>query len=181
MIRALNHGSCVDTPLPILWSPTTDAMLRQQEQDKNYDPNPAGYFQVPPLSELCYDTSTKQFSHLYDGMLMKLSPDNVLMAHPGPDYRIVWMVRDVAEVNASYGRAFAGTYSDADVARAELVRQIADKRMDMTVVTVDYADLITDPLTVFLRLKDAGWPIIPEVCCAVVDPSLYRHRLGTSV
>jgi hypothetical protein len=109
-------------------------------------------------------------------MLMKMSPDNVLMAHPGPDYRIVWMVRNTTEVNASYGRAFAGTYSDADVARADLVRQIADKRMDMTVVTVDYADLITDPLTVFLRLKDAGWPILPEICCEVVDPTLYRNR-----
>jgi hypothetical protein len=176
MIRALNHGSCVDTPLPILWSPTTDAMLRQQEQDKNYDPNPAGYFQVPPLSELNYDINTKQFSHLYDGMLMKLSPDNVLMAHPGPEYKVVWMVRNEAEVNASYARGFAGYYPPEEFARVEVVKQIADKRIDMTIVTVNYADLINDPLNTFQQLQASGWPIIPEVCCEIIDPSLYRHR-----
>lgn len=170
MTRALAAGG--DIPLLPL---ADDVAIRQERihAKAGYDPQPEGFLETNTIG-LQADRSG-WWHHLQDGHLFKMSPHGLFRLLPA-DYRIVYMHRELAELERSWWDTFNNPFSEPELWMGEDAVAILRQRRDVVVHEVQYAEAVTDPLGTFVRLRDEGWPLDPEKAAAVVDPALYRHR-----
>jgi hypothetical protein len=110
----------------------------------------------------------------------------------GRQYRVVFMLRDLAEVVASQramlkhqGRTGAALPDDklAAVFQRQVaeVRQWMSTRSDFQVLYVNHHDLLKDPLAGAERVTAfLGGGLNPAAMAAVVEPALYRQRRSES-
>ena len=161
---------------------------RQSDPD-GYTPNPGGAYEVGTVAYLMAD------------FLRSIPPDSLIKILfdglpnlPKGEYKILFCERDPKEIEASTKRveeylgdnAFDSLeltkllpfscfrpYSQEEV---DHVKGICSVRQDIDLITVNYDDVISNPLGVFNRLKSLGWPIDPQVSAEMIDPQLYRSR-----
>lgn len=146
----------------------------------DYLPNPCGFFMYQG------DAADPALPQLLDGKLVKLPYQQMRRTAPG-EYRVVFMLRDPAEIRASLERFFAADLAEVtdspewqDLLRyKEAMKEAADAlkaRPGVEVHLLDYADVIRKPLKEFTGLATLGWPIDIVACAQAVDWSLYRSR-----
>jgi len=147
--------------------------LNVQFGDGDYLPNGDGFF---ALQE---DFRDPAFYAKYEGRLVKV-PWRELLTLPAGNYRVVFMLRDPAEISASMERFMPGWGGERVLAETcylgavnTLLAQLR-ARGDMEVSTLDYASVVGNPAGQFALL---GWPINVKAASRMVDPALRRFRL----
>jgi hypothetical protein len=163
---------------------------------EGYQANPNGLYEVGLGQYLRTEWTRK----IPDNALVKILFDG-LPTLPKDKYKIIFMQRDESEIVASIERVEAHwkrygeangvekidhneytlalplcclrPYNSEDIKH---VLGICEARTDFDVMCIDYAEVIENPLEVFTRLQDWGWPIDPEKCASTIDKSLYRVR-----
>jgi hypothetical protein len=165
MMRAIGRASAL---VPVV-DANRDAALAAKAIDPNYDPNPNGYY-TPGDGVLP--------STVGDGALIKCQIqqwDRLPIGKPD-QYQVIRMVRLEAQRITSLTVGF-GRPESADalalIARSEAALMA---RPDCTVTTVAYGRVIDTSLAEFVRIRNAGWPIVAATAAATVDPLLYRNR-----
>lgn len=137
-----------------------------------YDANPHGFYEASHT-----DRSRCGWPLQCEGMLVKCFPDELLRL-PAHEYSVVFMMRDAAEVMGSLQAAFNAVR--LDVATFDLERQIVvgilEKRQDINLTVLNYAEVVASPKEQFTKLADAGWPLNPRRATAFIDPALYRIK-----
>lgn len=169
MMQALIAGG-----MAARWDGEQDAMNVTCGRD-GYKPNPAGFFATRR------DVfGWPDFVRDYDGWLVKC-PYNLLRTLPRHDYRLIFMLRNPAEIRASMAAVTPGqTWGNNealthfyDLASEALLTALRE-RGDMAVTTVWYGEVVTEPARVFGELVMAGWPIDAGAAAGVVDPAQHR-------
>jgi len=143
-----------------------------------YVPNPNGFYNGPDEQ-----ADWPSFCDDARGKLVKLFRLSLPMLLPGK-YRLIFMVRDPAEILASmrawtphrsWGRLETDLHFLPQIKEA-LYAQLRG-RGDFDILEVNYNDVMKNPLKEFERIKEFGFPIDPAAAAALVDPALYRNRL----
>lgn len=147
--------------------------------------NPRGYYEHEKVKALARDTTW--LPEAADHALKVVAP---LLPYlpPGPDYRVVYVERDLDEVIRSQAAMLARSgqptaptealrvaYARYDTAAREWMAEHAQS------LVLSHADVLTRPLDAAARLADflglgteAG--AVTETIAAVVDPALHRQR-----
>lgn len=162
----------------------------------NYQPNPGGLYEMG-LGQYMH---AKILRALPDKGVVKILFDG-LPCLPKKDYKIIFMSRNLEEIEASTARVDEhilgqpgrqrGLASKADEITGILpfcvyrpynqqdidhVLGICDARSDMEVIHINYADVIDNPYMVFEGLRKRGIPIDVDKAAEIIDPKLYRAR-----
>lgn len=183
MMQALHEGG-----MGMILNPS----LRAEEEL-----NPAGIYEVGFLSYM----SPKFLRLMPDGCLVKIMWDGIVNLPKG-EWKIIFMERDEAEINASVERVdkYLGENGMASALNHKVtttlpfccyrtynrdhidhVLGIMDTRSDVELIPVQYQDVIDNPVKVFERLKytplgKERLPIDIEKAAAVINPDLHRIR-----
>jgi len=149
--------------------------------------NPRGYFEHENAARLRQDASWIPEAR---GKVVKIVAHLLPHLPPGEEYRIVFMHRNPEEVVASQramlarlGRA-GGKLDDRILARTytrQLVRVQTwfERRRQIQVLAVNYADALRDPANASARLaRFLGQPFDEPSAAAAVNPSLRRQGSG---
>jgi len=163
--------------ISVLRSAARDDFARSME-DESYCVNPAGLYEMDPEDIAGLDWRANE------GKAVKvLVPWLHLL--PAAEYRVVFMLRDCEESRQSL-EAMSGRSYRPRASRQDATRYIENKvvaaldtlrnRKDVSLLTLQYADVVADPLAAMQRVKDAGWPIDVKAAAGVVRPELYRFR-----
>ncbi len=148
--------------------------------------NPRGYFEFEPAKRTRDDASWLQHA---PGRVVKLVHLLLLSLPAGYTYRVVMMRRDLEEVLRSQavmlerqGKKGAAVSSDI-LARTykqqlEGVEQMVAKRPDITMIDVDYADVIASPRAQAERVSVFLGGLDVDAMVDAVDTTLYRQRGG---
>jgi len=144
--------------------------------NKDYHPNPNGFFEGCKKG-YSYGTAVNMVSKV---MMSRLQPGHFKFFEDKEVWAIC-MKRDETEREMSLKEW--NYYDNGVPARMTnwddwYNRMIVHLPLIHTWV-IDYADVIADPLEVFIGLSNDGWPIDAEKAASVVDSSLYRHRRST--
>lgn len=146
--------------------------------------NPRGYYEYEPVKQTKADPSWVAPAV---GKVVKMVYLLLLDLPPGPEYRVVFMRRNIDEVLASQKAMLdrLGKSSPLDDARmAALFRDqlakfdawIAD-RPNFRRLDVSYNQLVTDPAPLAAEVdRFLGGGLDVEAMSRVIDPSLYRNR-----
>lgn len=141
--------------------------------DEHYKVNAGGLYEPNP-AEMNQPGWPKQ----HDGTALKVVVPwlRALSVH---DYRVVFLLREFEEIRQSYEGAFGQKLKREGIERqvTEGLAQLHNRRDVRTVTTLNYADVIANPLAAFNKLRSAGWPIDVEAAASLVNPELYRFRL----
>ena len=149
--------------------------------------NPRGYFEYEPAKSREGGKDWLQDAH---GKVVKLVAQLLPGLPPGPDYRILFMERPLAEVVASQramierlnrtgaslpDRRLAATYRR----QIESVRKILEHHGDrVSILGVDYHDALTNPAIVAARVNAfLGDACDQTAMSTAVDPALRRQSL----
>jgi len=186
MMKALHHGGLS----PIL-NPKMEGV---NLDDDGYQPNPGGLYEVGLNQYMDMDFQRA----IPDGSVIKILFDGLpFLPHRG--YKIIWMERDLDEIQAStervdqHIRSTTKHVEQPEVKRAtyilpfncfkpynqidmDHVLGICEARSDMYVIKVQFSELIRQPKRVFTTLKLMGVPINVSKSAAVIDPTLHRIR-----
>lgn len=140
--------------------------------DQHYRVNPYGLYE-PDIREMNEPGWPKQ----HDGKVLKVVVPwlRALSVH---DYRVVFMLRDPEEIRQSYEAAFGGKMKREAIERqtVEALDQLRNRRDVRTITTLNYRDVVDDPILAFAKLRSDGWPIDGEAAASVVQPELCRFR-----
>ena len=172
MMRALMAGG-----MAARWDGEQDQMNVTHGRD-GYKPNPAGFFAT---RDDVFDWP--DFAADYDGWLVRC-PYHLLSKLPRHAYRLLFMLRNPAEIRASMatmtpGATWGGNETLThlyDLASEALLSALRD-RGDMAVTTLWYGEVVAGPLDAFRMLATCGWPIDPAQAAAVVDAAQHRERV----
>jgi hypothetical protein len=156
--------------------PLTDH-VRTADED-----NPHGYYEFEPVKRTRQDPSWLDAAQ---GRVVKMVHLLLPELPPGRDYRILMMQRSLDEVLASQARmlaragkpcAPADTLKRVYTAQLEQVGRWAASQPGARSLTVNYANVLSEPLVEAARI--AGFLELPDPqsLAAAVDPSLYRNR-----
>lgn len=177
MIARCLHGGGI----PVVYTDRNDREFNMAPGggSENYRPNPNGFFSIENYT----DFEAPSFYNEFKGKLLKI-PRADFRILPRGRYKVIFMLRDPREILASY-RSFIGrrTWGMAEgaVHFYDMIREATIKaalsRGDMDILEVNYNELLKDPVAGFERIKAAGWPIDVQAAAALVDLSLYRHRI----
>jgi len=175
------------------------AMEQANPFSDGYAPNPGGLYEVGLGAYM----NSRVLRCIRDGNrgAIKILFDGLPNLAKG-DYKIIFMERDVDEIDMSTKRVDKHILSQsggqrrlasrADEITAILpfcvyrpynqedidhVLGICEARKDMEVIKVNYADLIDNPISIFEYLVKCGIPVNPDDAAKVIDPQLYRVRL----
>ena len=182
MMNALGQGL---TEGGVIYRPDIEKFNKENE---GYVPSPNGLWEVGPMYYL-NPHFLRGISEVEGTSLIKIFFDGLPLLPKG-EYKIIYMLRDVEEIQSSIdrveghlkktgvSRVFSETfpftvyrpYKQIDI---DHVLGICEMRQDIDLQFVNYRDVIEDPLTVF---KSLDMPIDVEKCAAVVKPELYRER-----
>ncbi len=172
MMKAIEAGG-----LPLSYSPEREE-LRERYSDEYYNPNEGGL----------YELSDKEFNSLefplpYKGTCVKALQTAVprMRVVPG-GIRVIFMRRDQEEIRQSYlaffGKNLPQLQTEDFEERMQIIQdQILNRKDVLSLDVIWYRDVVNNPLPVFERLKENGWPIDPVLAASVVDPALCRYRL----
>lgn len=142
-----------------------------------YVPNPNGFY---ALSE---DFRRPDLYDIYAGKAMKI-PFRDLTSLPKGEYKILFIKRNPEEIRKSMDAFTPGRHwgQDSsilffyDMVISSLLEQLST-RDDVEIIVMEYADIVTNPLGAFSRLKERGWDIDVERAISKVDSSLHRFKL----
>ena len=188
MMKALHVGG-----IPAIYMPDLEAA---NPDENGYRPNPGGLYEVG----LNQYVNADFLRSIPDDSVVKILFDGLLFL-PYRDYKIIWMERDLEEVEASTERVDQHLIDSSDgKLRAAIdarkitniltfccfrpynqtdmdhVLGICEARSDMQVIKIQFSELIRQPRRVFTTLKLMGVPINVHKAAAVIDEKLYRVR-----
>jgi len=189
MMKALHVGG-----IPAIYA---DAMEVVNPDANGYQPNPGGLYEVGLNQYMNADL----LREMPDDSVVKILFDG-LPCLPCRNYKIIWMERDLDEIQASTERVDQhiikegkGKIKPASEEFSEVshllpfccfrpynqkdmdhVLGICEARSDMYVIKVQFSELIKQPKRVFTTLKLMGVPINVSKAAAVIDPLLHRIR-----
>jgi hypothetical protein len=163
--------------------------LLTDDQRRPDESNPRGYFEHEGVKHSRNDVS---WLIQADGKAVKVI--HLLLLHLPVDrnYRVIFMVRNLAEVVASQramlqqqGRPLAPLTDEAlaGVFEKQLatVRQWLAARPNFSVWYPNYREVVTDPVTAAQQLNEfLGGHLDADKMAAVVTPTLYRQRQAPS-
>jgi hypothetical protein len=149
-------------------------LMRRRFADTHYDPNVGGLYELARADYMAPDFPAK-----YNGRLIKALNSGVPAMNVMPSgIRVVFMRRDAEEIRQSY-LAFFGQDLPMGNFQPRMERVLAVIRNRRDVVSCHefwFRDVVADPAGHFAVLAEAGWPIAPAACAAVVDPGCCRYR-----
>lgn len=174
MMRCLEKGG-----MEAVYDEAHSQKLADTYRTDDYDPNPHGYYEnwIPVVN-------SPGWMHRQRGKLVKIFiPDAVVLPADGSQFRIVVMLRNPEEIEASWERTFHGDREKINFAATqERAVGIMQQRRDMEIVTCDYNRIVEDVdyrWEFFWKLRAEGWPLTnPPAAAEAVDPNLYRNRDG---
>lgn len=164
--------------LDAIYNPALDRLWSLIGGTPDYNPNPNGFFHLED-----YQVDWPTFYDDTKGKLLKIPRASLHMTPPGA-YKLIFMVRDPKEIIASmhkfspftsWGQMEVNVYLYDLIKKATLDR--LSQRDDYDILEIRYADVVTDPLQEFEKIKAFGFPIDINKAAAMVDPSLYRLKL----
>lgn len=154
--------------MSVVASPQRD-IVNRRHSDQHYRPNPRSLYE-PTDSEI----GKPGWPREHDGMAIKVLAPFVrhLAVH---EYRAVFMLRDPEEIRQSYEAAFKGRVTCDQIAQCqqEAFGMLHNRRDVLSVSTMQYADVVADPLA---ALQELNWPVDAKKAASVVQPELYRFR-----
>lgn len=169
LMRCLEAGG-----LDPVYDKLSDAMNHSAPSD--YVPNPNGFYQF--TGEV-----NEAFPILYNNKLVKF-PIRYLNNLPDSEYKIIILKRDPEEIRMSMSKwtpySAWGPQESATYLYDEIITGIKDrlsKLNNVSVIEVNYRDIVNNPLDTFNYIKESGWEINVEACVSMVDSSLYRNKL----
>ena len=170
MMQALEAGGL---------QPLTDN-IRKPDED-----NPKGYYEFEPVKKTKDDPTWLKNA---PGRVVKMIYRLLYDLPPEYRYRVIFMQRDFAEMLTSQKKMLdrngkqVGQLSDERMIKA-FQKQLADfnewiaSQESFSILTIDYTQVIEDPLTEFKRINDfLGGALDTAAMAQVVDPALYRNR-----
>ena len=177
MMRALHHGG-----LPVIEAASPEPGRATID---GYTPNPSGLYEVGRA----FYMNAYFLRNIPDNSLIKILFDGLTYL-PQREYKIIFMIRDEADINASVQRAeqhlrAAGvkandnTPTPFDVYRPykqddiDHVINICEVRGDIELIRVHYNDVLDNPKEV---LHSLGMPIDVDKAAGVINPQLCRFR-----
>jgi len=155
--------------------------VRKSNQD-----NPKGYYEFEPVKKTKENPSWLENA---TGKAVKMVYRLLYDLVQDYEYRIIFMQRKIDEVMVSQKKMLdrsgqtGGKISDeqlAELFKKELdkVAQWTKEQHNFSMVSVNYKDMVQDPLTQCRRVNDfLGGDLDVNEMVEVVDPSLYRNRL----
>ena len=154
-------------------NPEREAVMAKRNQGE-YAANPYGFFEVRETDVL----RVGFLESLPDGRAIKLLPTALPMI-PARPTTVIWMRRDPAEIRKSYERTFANEDFDKKFPQwprthdiqLKIIRPILEDRKSITVIELQYRDVIADPVGELSVL-----PIDYRKAAEAVDSTLYRNR-----
>ena len=183
MMKALYAGG-----IPAIYRPDLDVEANP-ESDENYQANPGGLFEVGPG----YYLNAKFLREgIADESVIKIMFDG-LPALPAGAYKIVFMLRDPEEIQASLERMDSHLskhdikptadwpapfncfrpYKQEDI---DHVIGICDLRADISLIRINFKDVIEHPGHELETLRLFGFPIDVKKAVAAIDSKLWRTR-----
>ena len=141
---------------------------------------PNGYRPNEEYFELARgDFEAHDFPNAYEGKVVKCLWNGSLRVNVC-DARIIFMRRPQKEIVTSCMAAFGhaprtALADDFDLCMDRLVSIARDRRSFKSVSEIWYEEVLSDPLAVFRRLADEGWPVLPEKAAAIPKPSRKRY------
>jgi len=159
-----------------------------------YKPNPEGLWEVGQRNYF----NAHFLRNIPDESFIKIFFDG-LPCLPKRDYIIIYMHRDEEEIKASLARVerhieensrtesssklgtqphttfsvYGREYNQENI---DHVIGICEARSDINLIQLNYKDVVTDPLTAFEMLANAGLPIDPAICASTIDSDYYRFK-----
>lgn len=155
--------------------------IRTANQD-----NPLGYYEFEPVKGLAKGNSA--WMPLAQGKAVKIISALLEYLPAGYDYKLVFMHRKMDEVVASQRRMLSHRGEPQSEASDEKLVEMLERHLNRvrdwlalqpnyTVATIDYNQLVTDPLPQVLTINQLlGGHLDTDRMCAVVNASLYRNR-----
>ena len=178
MMGALQAGG-----IPVVFNPDLEKM---NIGTNGYKPNPVSLYEI---GRIAYMEPGLLHQLLLDGHAIKIFFDG-LPTLPKGDYKIIYMVRDVDEINESLrialenvrsagerpnsgGQKPFDVYSPYAQKEIDWVLGICDARSDIDLCMVDYHDLVNDPGRV---LEELHLPINIGAAAKAIDEKHYRVK-----
>lgn len=156
---------------------------RDAEMNEKWGDHETGYVPNEEYYELYKDDyQDPKFPSQYKGQLIKCLYGGIWRINPeyGP-YKVVFMRRDQNEIKMSMIGAF-GSYNDYAASKEfnqnldNIVKILKDRKSFISVIELNYADIIKNPIVEFEKLADDGWPIDPIDATSIVKPNKKRFN-----
>ena len=167
MMRALIAGG-----LKGAYDPEMDKVFRRWSTEA-YDVNPYGFYELDPRKY-----KEKDFPKQYEGQLIKILHGGLKNIALGK-YKIVYMLRDTKEIEASMSKLQGKTgHLDPENYKKwmdDVINWMKNRR-DCKIIVFQYNEVVATPLSHFAELKELGWPIDPEKAASTIDKKLYRNK-----
>ncbi len=145
--------------------------------------NPQGYYEDERVKRIRSDNAWLAEAH---GRAVKVIAQLLPHVPEGPDYRVLFMERDLDEVLRSQGRMLeqqGRPTANPDVLRGAFRQQVErvkawiESRDSLSALYVPYADTVVHPLEQAERVAAfLGLDLDTTAMADVVDASLYRER-----
>lgn len=158
-------------------------VLADEQRTADVD-NPRGYYEFDPVRRMHQDVSWIEQAR---GRAIKMVSQHLEYLPPGETYRIIFMERDLCEVLDSQAkmltrRGIPQTTSADQLQRSfklhlQRVRRWLERQKNISVLTVSYADVLSDPWTTTARINQfLHHRVQLQGMISAVDLSLYRNR-----
>lgn len=188
LMAALEAGG-----LPVAKSTLRDKRMAEPNSDEHYKVNPQGLYELS-VPEMRASTFPKK----HEGCAVKIVFPWLQWMRPvmrrvsaiplyAPGYRVLLIVRHPEEVRQSYEGAFqkerhrnAKQWPRVYGAQVKgCIAAMCERPDVLDMMILKYP--LKDPVRIFQRLADAGWPIDAGRAASTVNPELYRFRLDKLV
>jgi hypothetical protein len=145
----------------------------------DYVPNPNGFY---ALQE---DFNNIDVVQKYKNKALKY-PFRLLMNLPEDEnkYNILFLKRNPDEIRMSMNAFMPNQPWGSDATILELYDTYFDtllykisKKKNVSLVILNYRDIVSNPQKEFQKLFDANWPLDIQKASSMVEPSLYRLKL----
>ncbi|GAK54936.1 hypothetical protein U27_01767 [Candidatus Vecturithrix granuli] len=156
--------------------------LRQADDD-----NPKGYYELEKVKHLQNDA---RWMHYMRGKALKVVSSLLFYVPLSLPYKVIFMRRAIGEILASQKKMLDSRGEDSNTVSDDVLRQkyethlekIQDwiaARRNVECLYIEYAEILKDPLAGARAVQEfLGQPLQIEAMAAVVDPDLYRNRVG---
>jgi hypothetical protein len=160
--------------------PVLSDEIREADED-----NPKGYYEFERVKQLEHDTSW--LDHAV-GKVVKVISQLVQHLPPQYEYRVVFMLRKLAEVLASQRQMLIRRGRSSDAVRDETLTQVFGKHLaqvqewieaqpNMQVLYVDYGEVLAHPVEQAQCVNQfLGGALNVMAMASVVDKHLHRQR-----
>jgi broad-specificity NMP kinase len=147
--------------------------------------NPRGYYEFEPVKQLEHDSS---WVDVAAGKVVKVISQLVQHLPPQYEYKVVFMLRNMAEVLASQRQMLIRRGRPADAVSDEILTQVFGKHLsqvrewieaqpNIQVLYVDYGEVLTQPAEQAQRVNQfLGGVLNEQAMASVVDKRLHRQR-----